>query len=309
VTRLLHGTQGCWHSGRHPRLVLLCGLLAALSSLYAEDIHDLINTGPRSRISISVGSMPSRTFQNYAGTFMKQTTALSVEVPFAGDSLSPWIARASLHTSSARVSLLPDQVSLLSGVVGLSKNIFNDKRDQYLIFCGIGFASDEESLNWVRLRFSGVGIGIHSLDRNFAILYGLSYSYVLGRGVVLPVAGFHWKISDDASLRAMLPFSLRLNYRASERWSFGLKAALDGNRFQYFNEENTFSAPQHAYLRLTQLECGPDFVLTFSPLLSLSGEVGVAIARRLWISSDSGDFLSAKINPGGYARATAHFSL
>ena len=200
-------------------------------------------------------------------------------------------------------------VSLLSGVVGLSKRIYNDAENQYVVSCGVGFASDGQLLDAVRFRFSGIGIGIHSWNRDFALLYGLSYSYVLGRGFLLPVAGFRWELSDDVSFRTMLPFSFRLCYRANERWSFGLKVMLDGDRFQYFNDGNTFSAPQHAYLRLTQLTCGTDFMLTISPLLSLSGEVGVAVARRLWISSDSRDFLAAKINPGGYMLATARFFL
>ena len=300
---------GCRRTGLHPLFFSLCGFLAAFSFAHAEDLQDFIDGSSRPRISISVGSMPLRTFQNYTGSFEKEMTSLSTEIPFAGDSLSRWIAHASLHTIAAEVSVLPESVSLLSGVVGVSNRIYDDAQNQYIISCGIGFASDDQSLDAVRFRFSGVGIGSHSWNRDFALLYGLSYSYVLGRGILLPMAGFHWKVSDDVSLRALLPFSLRLRYRVDERWAFGLKAMLDGDRFQYFNEGNTFSAPQHAYLRLTQLECGPDFVLTVSPLLSLSGEVGVAVARRLWISSDSGDFLSAKINPGGYARATAQFSL
>ena len=299
----------CRRSGLHLLFFSLCGFLAAFSFVRAEDVQGFADGSSRPRISISVGSMPLRAFQNYTGSFEKEMTSLSTEIPFAGDSLSRWIAHASLHTIAAEVSVLPEPVSLLSGVVGVSNRIYDDAQNQYMLSCGVGFASDDQSLDAVRFRFSGVAIGNHSLNQNFALLYGLSYSYVLGRGLILPMAGFHWKASDDVSLRAMLPFSLRLRYRPSERWSFGLKAMLDGDRFQYFNEGNAFSAPQHAYLRLTQLECGPDFVLTVSPLLSLSGEVGVAVARRLWISSDNDDFLSAKINPGGYARATAQFSL
>jgi hypothetical protein len=309
VTRLQNDNRGCRRLCPHPLLFFLCGLLTASSSALAEDIHNLIDGAPRSWISIGVGSMPSRAFQNYAGSFTKQMTSLSAEIPFAGDSLSEWSMRTSLHTTAAEVSLLPKRVSLFSGVVAVSKRIYDDVQNQYIISCGVGFAFDDQLLDAVRFRFSGIGVGTHSWNQDFALLYGLSYSYVLGRGLILPVAGFHWEASDGVSLRAMLPFSVRLHYRVSERWLFGLKAMLDGDRFQYFNDVNTFSAPQHAYLRLTQLECGPDFVLTVSPLLSLSGEVGVAVARRLWISSDSGDFLSAKINPGGYARATARFSL
>ena len=309
MIRLQNENGGCRRICPHPLLFFLCGLFAAFSSARAEDVQDLIDGSSHPRISISVGSMPLRTFQNYTGSFEKQMTSLSVVIPFAGDSFSRWSVRASLHTTAAEVSVLPEQLSLLSGSVGLSNTIYDDAQDHYVVSCGIGFASDDQLLDVIRFRFSGVGIGNHSLNQNFALLYGLSYSYVLGRGLLLPVAGFHWKVSDDVSLRALLPFSLRLRYRVDERWAFGLKAMLDGDRFQYFNEGNAFSAPQHAYLRLTQLECGPDFVLTVSPLLSLSGEVGVAVARRLWISSDSDDFLSAKINPGGYARATAQFSL
>lgn len=299
----------CRRSSLHLLFFSLCGLIAAFSSARAEDVQDFIDGSSHPLISISVGSMPLRTLQNYTGSFAKQMTSLSALIPFAGDPFSRWSMRASLHTAAAEVSLLPERVSLISGTVGISNTIYNDAKNQYILSCGVGFASDDQSLDAVRFRFSGIGIGSHSWNRDFALLYGLSYSYVLGRGLLLPMAGFHWKVSDDVSLRAMLPFSLRLRYRVDERWTFGFKAMLDGDRFQYLNEGNTFSAPQHAYLRLTQLECGPDFVLTVSSLLSLSGEVGVAVARRLWISSDSGDFLSAKINPGGYARATAQFSL
>jgi hypothetical protein len=293
-------------------LFLSAAMMLLFSPARADEIRDLFDSVGHSQISFGVSSTSRRNTASQPGSFAQRATIVGAAIPFAGtlgENSSLWTIRASLRAATADASILPERVTLFSGRIGISDMIFSGLDDDYFIFGSIGFASDDESMNMVRWRFSGTGLGTHTLRRGLELHYGLVYSYTLGRGLLLPLAGIRWIPSERWTIRAVLPVSLRASYRADERWSFGSGVAVDGDRFQFSNDGEYPAAPRHAYLRLTQVECGLDLNLQFSPLISISGEAGIAVARRLWISSDIGDYFSTHIASGGYGRTTIHFSL
>jgi hypothetical protein len=296
------------HKGRRfTRPFLLCPVLLSLigSPALADEYGDMLDSLGRSRIAINVASAPPRDFNNQTGSFRRQQIGASFIAPFAGSRAagsSLWSLHASLHQANAEISFFPKGVQLISGKIGISDNIFSDG-DDYLLLATIGFASSDAVIDRAQWRFSGTGLGTHVVDRQLALHYGLLYSYSLGRGFLLPVAGVRWNPAPRWLVRAILPASLHARYLADSEWSFGAGVELDGDRYQFFNDGDYPAAPDHAYIRMTQIDCGLDANYRISSIFTVTGELGTALARRLWISSGSGDYFSSRIKTGGYLRA------
>ncbi len=297
-------------------LALSCGLAAAQE----EFRLDLFNP----RLDLIGEGIPSREFDeqdepSLAGQeFRMSTYGLAANIPLGPTSIRSegkvlgWqvFLNAQAETSSTEITFLQDDPQLYQGALRLTSVFLSRGGNLYVGSLGASFAEEEESLDDLEPRFSGIGVGTYRKSDSFAFIYGGVFTYQYGRGIPFPVFGVHWRINERWSLQALAPLTARFTYKTSDRWKLGLLLTPSGNRYRFANADGEVFAgqPDEVFLRIVGVRLGAEIELVAGDHVTFAGQAGVLGGRRIRFSDDDdNDFLDARLDPAGYARAFVRF--
>lgn len=271
----------CVGSDRIPGLVviLLGTLMAASASAQDERWAPLF--GPS--LVVSAGGVPTAGLGASSGEYGYRAIAFGAAAPvmggweWDGGGISGFrlMVHVRFQAESAEVPDRPDVRRLFSMEAGVSAIHVLDRDNQITWSAGAGAAEDRETLSSPKPRLVGRVIALHRRSDRLTLLYGGAYTFVLGKGRLLPVFGILWRPLPGTTVSVIGPVSGRVIHRAGQRLVLSAQASLRGN--QYHSVANG----SDAYLRVRELRLGGEVGVLLGRSMALFGEAGVATARRL----------------------------
>jgi hypothetical protein len=144
-----------------------------------------------------------------------------------------------------------------------------------------GVAEESSTLSSPRLKLSGSGVAVYEKSDSLTLLYGGAYSFVRGRGKLLPVFGFRWRPRARTTVSVLGPFHGRVHRRLNDRLIVAAQAGLRGNQYHIANNEQFASSTNSLYVRFHEVRLGGELGIRLNGPVALLGEAGVATARTL----------------------------
>lgn len=108
-------------------------------------------------------------------------------------------------------------------------------RNLYFVNVKTLLMEDLETIHPSRLRYSGNAFWRHRSNDQFNYTLGISYSYVYGRSVVLPVLGFGYHFTKEDVVNVVLPFNIHYTHLFDRR--FSLSVFLKPNGGSYYIQQ------------------------------------------------------------------------
>jgi hypothetical protein len=294
-------------TGRIVTSIALAGLLLVADRAAAQD--DRLTPGRGPSVSVSVGAVPTASTGNPGEQYGYRDAGLAVSVPIKGG--WDWgpggalgfrlMAHAGFHTDSAVVPYRPDRRQLLSIDAGVSAIHVLSRDNQISWSVGAGIAQDSDTLSSPKLRLSGRVVALHRSSQTLTLLYGGAYTFLLGKGRMLPIFGVLWRPNPGTTVHLLGPISGGIQHRLASRLIVGGQAGLRGNQYRIASTERFPSTSGDLLLRVRELRVGGSVRALVGRALALSAEGGVAAARRLAVVDGTTEKYSSTVGAQPYA--------
>ena len=96
--------------------------------------------------------------------------------------------------------------TLINLKIGLSGIFHNSAKNTFLLAANVFANEDEYTLPDATFRYSGMMLYMRKVNPRFSYRTGLTFTYLFGEPLVLPVLGFKYKTSEKSMLNVTLPF-------------------------------------------------------------------------------------------------------
>lgn len=288
----------------------------ALAQLGPTDDHlDPDFLQPQITAGFSASSV--RDFRDVEGTFGTRSMTLGGTFPLyqireGGDgALTSYflLGRGQLSSLNEDISFLPAPHTVYKPHVGVTAGIATTNHHLYLLTVGVGFSEDQNTAGSPKLRATGSLLGKYQLDPSFAFIYGLSYSYVFNRGLLLPILGTHASLGDSFTLHLILPFSLGIDYREGKGLHFGFVVRASGDQIHIDESDYFGTQTLPLYMKIAQVQSGFGVAVLISERVWIQGEAGVLSGRQFAIGTVREDLVSSTVKNSGYSSLRLKFEL
>jgi hypothetical protein len=259
----------------------------------------------RPSIETNISLQPTRSFRDDQGSFSVRSVGAAASVPIYDtennerneDGHSRILLHGQASVIQPEISILSEQHTLYTGAIGMTYGTITASRNEYILTLNAGIAEDQVTVHDARARIMGFGLGTSQLTDDNILMYGLAYTYAFDRGRLVPVLGLRWRFAEQWVLQVMLPFSLHVKYHYAKDVAFGFGINVHGNRFRFSDGQLPGGQSEVANLRLAEIEFGAHVDWKLNKDLLLKVETGISAARNIYITSGTGDLLSARIRP------------
>jgi hypothetical protein len=147
-----------------------------------------------------------------------------------------------------------------------------------IALAGAGLASDfSEPVSKDDVLVTVTGIVVYKVSDAFSLGAGALYDRRTGSPTPLPAFILNWRPAQDFRVRGFVPARLDAEFRASPHVTAGVRAALNGNRYQLGERAYGVEGLQVAYSTVT---VGPKLTLSASDWLHLDLYAAAAVYRR-----------------------------
>lgn len=123
-------------------------------------------------------------------------------------------------------------VNLKLGIVG----IFKTSNKNTFLFLAQAFANEDEyTLSDAVLRYSGMGMFVRKVSPKFSYRAGITFTYLFGEPLALPILGFKYQTGKKSMLNVTLPFVVNWKKQTNIPklfYGFSLKPSGGINRYQ-----------------------------------------------------------------------------
>jgi hypothetical protein len=174
---------------------------------------------------------------------------------------------------------------LYNGSVNGSLLLISSKPNLHYISIGASFAEEEETVSDPDIRGSAIYFGTYRKSDAWTFIYGGAYSFVYGRGLLLPAFGIIWTPNQHWTLSGVIPFGWRLSQKLGETTFMNYVLWVSGQRYGFEND-GTFTVPAEfrddkVYERVREQHLGAELELGRGRPVSFLAQAGIAVARRL----------------------------
>jgi len=174
---------------------------------------------------------------------------------------------------------------LYNGSVNGSLLLISSKPNIHFISIGASFAEEEETVSDPDIRGSAIYFGTYRKSDAWTFIYGGAYSFVYGRGLLLPAFGIIWTPNRNWTLSGVFPFGWRLSQKLGETTFLNYVVWVSGQRYGFEND-GTFAVPgefrsDKVYERVREQHLGAELELGRGKPFSFLVQGGIAVARRL----------------------------
>jgi hypothetical protein len=301
-------------------LILFAFLLANPSGLYSQSLlgDDPVEVDVfHPSIGATFSAQPACNFRDLQGSYGVRSMGAHVTLPLyetvqgekTDRSYSVILLRAAASTILPEISFLDRQHTLYTSSVGLTYGILTSSRTVYTFTLNGGIAEDNETIPNSRVRVTGSGLISSRVLDQMSLLYGLAYTYTFEKGRFLPLLGLRWHFAEDWNLRAVLPMSLRFNYRYTNDVKFGVGVNVHGNRFRFSDDQLAGGETGVLNLRLTEIQMSVNVDWKLKNDISAKIEAGITAARKLYIAMDDRTLLSSSVKPSPSILMALRFTL
>jgi hypothetical protein len=271
----------------------------------------------RSSIGASFSMQPTRSLRDFQGSYSYRSAGAEVTLPVyetrKGETddkeHSIVLLRANASIIDPEITVLAQQHKLVASSIGLTYGTFTSSRMDYALALNAGIAEDEVTIHEAHVRFTGFGLSTSHINDNSILIYGLAYTYTFDRGRLFPLLGLRWRFAPDWDFHVLLPLSIQMKYRYTNDVAFGMDINVHGNRFRFSDEQFSDGRSEVLNLRMTELQFGVNVNWKLKKEMLLQIETGITTARKVYITSSSGDLFSSGVKPSPFLTMKLRFIL
>ncbi len=293
---------------------LVCGALTAPALLAQETGFGVERFA--SHVTLSLFGATKANLEDTAGSFRISTGSVDASFSLYSDPAVPprtfpsfrLVGNVGFLAGPADISFLTRRHTVYRADVRPAAIWAVSDRDIFLVSIGAGFSEDQETIRNPRLRATALVLGNHRASETRSYQYGLAYSYVFGRGRLLPLAGFRWRPAPDWLVSAMVPFVISVRHGVSSGAAVGLLVAPHGNEVRFSNSGDFPGQPDTVHFRLRELKIGGEADLRIARSVLARLEAGALVARQLRFADGDNEFLKTSLRPAAYAQLTLRWS-
>jgi hypothetical protein len=242
-----HPAQGERFKG-YLKPVVLASILMIAPLATAQDSHGETQVGPS--IVSTAGMVPTADLAAAGQRYGFRDAGLRVTVPLLGGwdwdnkemSKFRLLAHAGFNTDSALVPFTTGRLDLYALEVGVSGVHILNPKNQITWSVGTRFAADSSTISSPKPKLTGRVVAAYRKSDSLTLFYGGSYSFVLGRGKLLPVFGFRWRPRPGTTVSILGPFRGHVQQRVGQRLMVGAQGGLRGNQYHIANNDQFSSA-------------------------------------------------------------------
>ncbi|HET8948675.1 MAG TPA: hypothetical protein VFQ07_16975 [Candidatus Polarisedimenticolia bacterium] len=234
-----------------PFVLAAAALLFSLGEARAQGDVDLRLLRPS--LTITGIGVPKESFsdEDLDGEFRSSNLQLLANIPLGpahlktdGGGLLGWQPMLTLGAGATDqtfdLATVDREPRLYNGLLNASLLLISSKPNLHYISLGASFAEDEDTVSNPDLRGSALYLGTYHKSDAWTFVYGGVYSFVYGRGLLLPAFGFIWVPNQTWALSGILPFGWRLSQKLGETTFLNYVLWVSGQRYGFQND-STFS--------------------------------------------------------------------
>jgi hypothetical protein len=310
-----------WTRRLRPALPLTLVVLAlAVAPLFAQEETDFKLFRPM--VSITTLAEPDADLKDVDGQYGQSGVAVAANIPLGGVHIhssgkllgDQFFLSGGFGTTSQRLDTpaVNQQPRLYNGVLAGSVLFLSRKGNFYFASAGASFAEDQDTLGSLQLRPYGIGLGSVRTSPKMMLVYGGAFTYIYGRGLLLPVFGLIYTPNKTWTISGAVPFSWRFSQRLNDSLRMNYVLWVSGQRYR-FNNDNGQTFPGQdsvVYERVRERHIGAELEYHPTRDIALLGQVGLAGGRLIGFSNPGeDDFVQSNINGVPYVRLTARFAI
>jgi hypothetical protein len=276
----------------------------------------------RPMITVTGTYMPDEDFQNVDGQYGSRNASFLANIPLGSVHIRPqskilasqWMLTMGGGATNQTLDIVPREPRLYNGLFNVSYLFASHKPNLHYISVGASFAEDQDTISGnLDPRVSALYLGTYHKSDTITFIYGGAYSFVYGRGLLLPAFGLIWTPSATWSLTGAVPFYWRLSQKFNEQFRLNYLLYAAGQRYGFKND-NDFAGTtdDKVYERVREQRLAAEAEYHPARGFTLLLQAGFAVARRLGFStldSSTLDLLDEQIKPAPYARLAFRFPL
>lgn len=127
-----------------------------------------------------------------------------------------------------------------------------------------------------RLRYSGNAFWRHRKNDQFNFTLGLSYSYVYGRNIFLPILGIGYHFTKEDVVNVVLPFNIHYTHLFDRRFSLSVFLKPNGGAYYLQHQLNDSVMITDVLFRQRNFQIGTSLTYKSFTHIVLIPEIGIA---------------------------------
>jgi hypothetical protein len=266
-------------------------------------------------IGLSLAKVPERSFNDLSGTIRSEWGGINAVVPVfrsmtstdAGISLSQFAITGSVRKNIIDLPLPTSEHDVTTALLGASWMLRTESKQIYSVSGSVGFTEDKLLSASRELRVKLTALGQYRISDPVKLIYGINYSAIYGRDLLLPLVGINWKPMEDWSGTLVLPFSLSVRYTAGSNAVLRFAVSASGERMNIANDGNFAGGPSVLQMRIRGAKISLSFLGKISDDVHVNIEAGGLSQRNLEILASDATLLSARVKATGYVSAGFRF--
>jgi Domain of unknown function (DUF6268) len=306
-----------------PRHCLAATLLVAAAALtaapaLAEDEFEFKLLRPT--LSVSGLAEPNADFKDSDGQFKMNNLTLGANIPLGGVHVNTtgdviahqFLLTTFLGTGSQTIDAPPLDLTprLYTGLLAGSVLFGTRTGNLYYGSVGASFAEEDAAEGGPRARPYGVFLGSYRNSHGVMFTYGAAFTYLFGRGLLLPAFGVVWSPNPTWTISGFLPFSWRFTQKLNDKFRMNYLLNAAGQQYRFANDGNFPGQDSTVYESFKESHAGAEIEYHPTHDVALLGQAGFAVARRLSFANAGEDhFAVSDINAAPYIKLTARFAL
>jgi hypothetical protein len=271
----------------------------------------------RTGLTLAYENQPERNFSSSDSIYKSAKYSLAFRQPIlnivskGGDQGAFKLTGLMFNLKASRTDLTMDFLhenhKLFHAGGGLDFIYFPGRKILYLVNFNANIYQDNYVSGIADLRYTGFFLLNYRASKTVSLKGGLSYSFLFGRGIPLPIlgAGFHFKSGTEINL--LLPYYFNIAQKLGAKSTLSLTMKPDGSVYEFSNKGNFVGYEPIVQLRQTSFKVGINYAFAFNENVKFFIEGGMIRHSTVSFSenkiTDKETFFDADVDNGPYGKA------
>ncbi|MEO8146824.1 MAG: DUF6268 family outer membrane beta-barrel protein [Bacteroidia bacterium] len=276
----------------------------------------------RSKLSLSYENQPERDFSTIDSKYKSVKYAMGFKLPLlnrvgkGGDQgafkLTGLVFNLKASRTDQEITFLNENHRLYHAGGGLDFIYFPGRKILYLANFNVNIFQDNYVSGSPDFRYTGFFLMNYKASKIVSLKAGLSYSFLFGRGVPLPLigAGFHFK--SGTNINILLPYYFSVAQKLNSQSVLTLSLKPDGSVYDFANKGNFIGYDPVVQLRQRCFKIALNYAIEFNENVKFFIEGGLIGNTTVSFSdakiTDKETFFEADVDNGFFGKAGFIFS-
>lgn len=174
---------------------------------------------------------------------------------------------------------------LLNLNLGLNYFWYNGKKSAITTGVFAYCNEDHVTINHPTIRYTGYIQWRYSLSSKFALRIGTVYTFLLGRGIPLPIFGLNWRMAPKLLLNFNFPFNANLNWTPGKQNMIRFFMQPNGGVTNFGNAKADLGTLSDVVIvRRREYKVGASYLQYIKGKFNFSAEIGIVCLRKVTIT-------------------------